>query len=93
MLFELKRGVEDQHIYQALCQLMLANTLSSSKRPVVVLTDLVDHWQLFWLALCTQPSCPVAALLQPSRCAFSKQQHGSQGQRFLSPQCPRSCRS
>ena len=53
MLFELKRGVEDRHIYQALCQLMLANTLSSSKRPVMVLTDLKDHWQLFWLAGCT----------------------------------------
>jgi hypothetical protein len=50
ILFELKIKVEERHIYQALCQLVLANVLSSSQRPVVVLTNLVDHWQLFWLA-------------------------------------------
>jgi hypothetical protein len=50
ILFELKKKVEEQHIYQALCQLVLANVLSSSKRPVVVLTDLVERWQLFWLS-------------------------------------------
>jgi hypothetical protein len=50
ILFELKKKVEQRHISQALCQLVLANVLNSSQRPVAVLTDLVERWQLLWLA-------------------------------------------
>jgi hypothetical protein len=48
VLFELKKEVKPSHVYQAACQLVLAN-LASHYNPVVILTDLAEHWQLFWL--------------------------------------------
>jgi hypothetical protein len=48
ILFELKKEVKPNHVYQAACQLVLAN-LASNFNPVVILTDLAEHWQLFWL--------------------------------------------
>jgi hypothetical protein len=48
ILFELKKEVKPNNVYQAACQLVLAN-LASNFNPVVILTDLAEHWQLFWL--------------------------------------------
>ncbi len=36
-------------MYQAVCQAVLASMLSPAFKPVVVLTDLQDHWQPHWL--------------------------------------------
>lgn len=49
ILFELKKKVTHEHHFQACAQLLLANILSQSHKPVVVLTDLRDVWQLLWL--------------------------------------------
>ena len=53
ILFELKKPekIETSSVYQAACELVLAlaNFLSPQLQPVVLLTDLCDHWQLFWL--------------------------------------------
>lgn len=49
VLFELKQAVTEQSLYQAACQLVLAAVLSPQWQPVVVLTDLAEHWQLFWV--------------------------------------------
>ena len=56
ILFELKKAVDDGDIYQGMCELLLANWLSTCHRPVVVLTDLRDKWILLWLdglSVCT----------------------------------------
>lgn len=51
ILFVLKKpeNMKPAAAYQAACQVVLANMLSPDHRPVVVLTDLQDHWQLHWL--------------------------------------------
>ena len=49
ILIELKKAVDRAAVFQALCQLVMANCLSPGLQPVVVLTDLQDDWQLFWM--------------------------------------------
>lgn len=49
MLFELKKVVKPQAVFQAACQLVVSTILSPDWQPVVVLTDLAEHWQLFWM--------------------------------------------
>mmetsp|Transcript_28982 Transcript_28982/g.63939 ORF Transcript_28982/g.63939 Transcript_28982/m.63939 type:complete len:335 (+) Transcript_28982:257-1261(+) len=49
ILFELKKQPDAQAHYQAMCQLLLANYCCSERKPVVVLTDLNDKWQLYWM--------------------------------------------
>jgi len=50
MLFELKKEVELNAVFQAACELIAAAILSPSWQPIVVLTDLAEHWQVFWMS-------------------------------------------
>lgn len=50
ILFELKKVVVTDAVYQAACELIVAAILSPSWQPVVVLTDLAEHWQVFWMS-------------------------------------------
>lgn len=51
ILFELKKPdkMNKKATYQALCQVVLANIHSPELKPVVVLTDLRDSWQMLWM--------------------------------------------
>lgn len=49
LLFELKKNPNKAATCQGMCQLLLANILSRGLGPVVVVTDLVDEWQLLWM--------------------------------------------
>ena len=55
ILFELKKKVDSQHLYQALCQLLLANILSPSHR----------EWVVMFIA------CGMALCLQLGSCYMS----------------------
>jgi hypothetical protein len=48
VLFRVAKEVSEAHEHQAACQLVLAN-LASEFKPVTILTDLAERWQLFWL--------------------------------------------
>lgn len=50
VLFELNKVVGSDAVYQAACELIVAAILSPSWQPVVVLTDLEQHWQVFWMS-------------------------------------------
>lgn len=66
ILWELKKvgQVDKTAEFQAACQLVLANVLSSQLQPVVVLTDLNEKWQVLWMDGNT-----VFVGVCPSRCA------------------------
>jgi hypothetical protein len=61
VLFELKKMVDEASVYQAVCELVVASILSTQWKPVVVLTDLMEYWQLFWLngATVKHVRCPL----------------------------------
>jgi hypothetical protein len=63
VLFELKKMVDEASVYQAVCELVVASILSTQWKPVVVLTDLIEDWQLFWLngATVKHVRCPSRA--------------------------------
>ena len=48
-MFELKRTVSQDDHYQALITLLLSNLLSGSLKPIVVVTDLNEHYCFYWL--------------------------------------------
>jgi len=48
--FELKKVVQDYHVYQAIRQLFVANILSQ-QAVFVILTDLNDEWIFYWLEI------------------------------------------
>jgi len=64
VLFALKKEINEASVYQAVCELVVASILSRQWKPVVVLSDLMEEWQLFWMNGVTvkqhavsQPSC------------------------------------
>lgn len=48
-MLQLKKSVVPEDVCQAKCELLLANLRSPRLRPVTVLTDLRESWQLLWL--------------------------------------------
>jgi hypothetical protein len=68
ILFELKKSVNDGHLYQALAELT-AGDLKSIHAVLAVLTDLRDDWQFFYfndgrIATFTLPRSKAVALIQ-----------------------------
>lgn len=63
VLFEFKKVVNEASVYQAVCELVVASILSTQWKPVVVLTDLMEDWQLFWMngATVKHMRCPSRA--------------------------------
>jgi hypothetical protein len=49
ILFELKKAVEPNSMFQAMAQLLLANVHSPDWRPAVIVTDLREYWSLLWM--------------------------------------------
>ena len=49
IVFELKRNASQDDHYQALITLLLSNQLSGSLKPIVVVTDLNEHYCFYWL--------------------------------------------
>jgi len=49
IVFELKRNASQDEHYQALLRLLLSNLLSDSLKPIVVVTDLNEHYCFYWL--------------------------------------------
>ncbi len=48
VLFELKKKVSEEHVRQAQLELIAASAVSQCS-PLVVLTDLVDDWNIYWI--------------------------------------------
>ena len=48
-MFELKKKASRDDHYQALITLLLSNQLSGCLKPIVIVTDLNEHYCFYWL--------------------------------------------